>query len=78
MPFCATASGPAAALTDLARRYYGPGVTVRIGASEAPVRKTRTELREMAAGPTIITADADPVEPVMRPAIINESRTRYE
>jgi phage RecT family recombinase len=43
-------------LIDLARRYYGPGVTVRIDTSEAPVRKTRAELRDMAAEDPVIAA----------------------
>ena len=35
-------------LTELARAYFGPGFAVRVEAPVEEVRKTRTELREMA------------------------------
>lgn len=42
-------------LTDLARRYYGADIAVRVDTSEAPVRKTRAELREEAAKDSVVT-----------------------
>lgn len=44
-------------LTEAARAYFGPGVTPRVDAPAESVRKTRTELREMAL-----------VDPVVREA----------
>lgn len=40
-------------LAELARRYYGASLTVRVDAPTAPARKTKAELKSM--------ADADPV-----------------
>lgn len=42
-------------LTDLARRYYGADIAVRVDTSDAPVRKTRAELRDEAAKDSVIT-----------------------
>ncbi len=52
---CERLKGSLTALTDLARQYFGPGITVRVDTPEATVRKTRTELREMAAEDPVIT-----------------------
>jgi DNA polymerase III subunit gamma/tau len=50
------------ALVDAARAYFGPGVAVRIETPVEAVRKTRTELREM--------AQADPV--------VQEAQERFQ
>jgi DNA polymerase-3 subunit gamma/tau len=41
-------------LTEAARAYFGPGVTVRVDAPAESVRKTRTELRELALADPVV------------------------
>jgi DNA polymerase-3 subunit gamma/tau len=50
---CDRLKGGLPQLTELARAYYGPGVSVRVDMPVQEVRKTRSELKEM--------AQADPV-----------------
>ena len=47
------------ALVEAARAYFGPGVAVRVEAPVEAVRKTRTELREMAQSDPVVREAQD-------------------
>jgi DNA polymerase-3 subunit gamma/tau len=51
---CDRLKGSMPVLVEAARSYFGPGVTVRIETPVEAVRKTRTELREMAQSDPVV------------------------